>query len=223
MLKRCEQKTIKPRLEVEFGTKSVCTTTKHLLTYTKNKKGSGVNKNTQDAIVHDGRFFQTIVRQFTSKSGKQLEWEMIKRKTFGRIVAVAAITPEREVIMEKNWRVPLLDYVFELPAGLMDKPNESEKDCAKRELLEETGYQTDSLDRIICGSFNTGVTDDEIVYFCGLNARLVQEPHREEEEDIEVIKMPINCLEEFLYCGRHKVDIKTACILPYLRKKGLLK
>lgn len=177
----------------------------------------------QDEVVYDGRFNQMILRPFTSKTGKQLHWEMIKRKTFGRIVAIAAITPEREIILEYNRRVALKKYIYELPAGLMDKPGEKEIDCAVRELIEETGYTTDPLERIISGYFDSGVTDDEIIYFCGLNARYIKPPQREDAEDIEILKMPLDQLEDFLYGGAYTVDIKTSCVLPYLRKKGLLK
>lgn len=181
-----------------------------------------MNADHEDTVVYDGQFIQTIRRSFI-RHGQTLTWEMVRRKVFGHVVAVAAVTPKLEIILIKIWRVPLLDYVFELPAGLMDKPNESEGDCARRELLEETGYETDPLCEIIRGPFNAGLTSDEVVHFCGLNARPAQDPCHEKEEEIEVIKMPLQDMESFLYSGRHRVDVKIACVLPYFRTKGLLR
>lgn len=179
----------------------------------------------RDEIVFGGNFIRTIKRHFLDGAGHKIWWEMIERKTRGkRIVAIAALTPKRELVLEKTFRLPFKDYVIELPAGLVDKKCESEKNAIRRELLEETGYVVSRLKLLTAGPFNTGLTKDELAIYFGANARKVTEPKLECSEDIEVILVPISKLLSFIKRAQTrglKVDIKIPVILPYLGESGL--
>ena len=52
--------------------------------------------------------------------------------------AVVAIDENNRIIMEKQFRYALNDYLLEIPAGKLDA-GEDPLVCAKRELEEETG------------------------------------------------------------------------------------
>lgn len=94
----------------------------------------------RDEVGYDGEFIRVIRRHFRAPNGNPGVWELVRRKnTHGRIIMIAAVTAEKELILEKIFRIPLNDYVLELPAGLMDKAGESEQEAVGRELLEETG------------------------------------------------------------------------------------
>jgi ADP-ribose pyrophosphatase len=56
-------------------------------------------------------------------------------------VLIVAINEKREIIVEKNYRRGVNDFVYELPAGWIHK-NESSKEAAERELIEETGFES---------------------------------------------------------------------------------
>ena len=56
--------------------------------------------------------------------------------------AVVPFISEGEIIMVRQFRYALGKETLEIPAGKMD-PGERPEDCAKRELLEETGYEAD--------------------------------------------------------------------------------
>jgi len=58
----------------------------------------------------------------------------------GDYVLIFAINEKKEVLVEKQYRRGLDVFNFELPAGWVDK-NEKVTETAKRELLEETGYE----------------------------------------------------------------------------------
>ncbi|MBI4119737.1 MAG: NUDIX hydrolase [Parcubacteria group bacterium] len=178
----------------------------------------------KDEVIYDGRFIQTIRRHFLDLKGNPKTWEMVSRKTYGRIVAIAALTPERELILEKIYRVPLQDYTLELPAGLMDREGEPEVETIRRELLEETGYKAEDIKLLYAGPFNSGMLNDEMAVYFGLNAKFVQEPRFEDSEDIEVVKVPVKNLIDYLEeKGKiMKVDIKIAALLPYLERRGLM-
>ncbi|WP_290166399.1 NUDIX hydrolase [uncultured Parasutterella sp.] len=68
---------------------------------------------------------------------------MISCREYLRHPGAAAIIPmfdDGRVILEKQYRHPLRKTFLEIPAGKLD-PRESPLNCAKRELIEETGYE----------------------------------------------------------------------------------
>lgn len=177
----------------------------------------------KDELVFDGQFIQVIRRHFVGPSGHPGIWELVRRKTFGRIVAMAAITEERELILIKIFRIPAKGYVLELPAGLMDREGVSEEALAKRELLEETGYRVAVAELLYAGPFNSGLLADEIAVYLGVHAKKAREPLLEGAEEVEVVKAPLDRLLEYLTSQRIKVDAKIAAVTPFLQKRGYMK
>ena len=57
---------------------------------------------------------------------------------------VAAITPEGKILLKTEFRYAVGEDVIECPAGMFEKDENDPLTVAKRELLEETGYTSDS-------------------------------------------------------------------------------
>jgi len=179
----------------------------------------------KDKIVYDGKYIQLIERHFRNTLIEEDGvWEMVRRKIHSRIVAIIAITDSNEVILANSYRLPCESWVVEACAGIADREGESEEDLARRELLEETGYKVDSVKELIAGPFSAGSFADEIVFYAGYGAKKVQEPQLEVGEDIEVIKIPLRDLHQFLLNPpkNTKVDVKLFGVL-YLLEKGCKK
>lgn len=62
-------------------------------------------------------------------------------------VIIAPFLSKDKILFMKQYRPALKKYIYELPAGTLD-PNESLLTCAKRELIEETGYRTSTIKKI---------------------------------------------------------------------------
>src|SRR3989338_7818128 len=175
----------------------------------------------KDELVFNGKYIRVFRRHFRNRrTGMRGIWEMVQRKTYGRIVAIIALTQKNEAILTKIYRVPIRSWIIECCAGLMDKKGESEKSVARRELLEETGYAVASLRKLAAGPFNAGLRDDEIAYYLGTGAHKVQKPQPEDGEDIEVLTVPLKKLPRLLLHPPRgvKVDIKLLGILYLLEK-----
>lgn len=60
-------------------------------------------------------------------------------------IAVVAITEEHRVLAVRQYRPAVEQYTIELPAGLVDA-GETPEQTARRELLEETGYEAGGME-----------------------------------------------------------------------------
>ena len=176
---------------------------------------------TNERDLFDGKFIKVIGRDFIH-NGRTGLWECVKRKTFGKIVAVAAITPNQELILVKIFRVPIQGWIIELCAGLMDRSGETEVELAQKELLEETGYHSDNITHLMTGHFNAGLLADQMAVYLALDAIKIDEPTLETGEDIEVISVPLKSAHKLLENPPEgvSVDMKIFSVIyhPIIRR-----
>lgn len=99
--------------------------------------------------------------------------------------AILATTPDGGVVLVRQFREAVRRALLEIPAGLLDHPGEAARDCAARELLEETGYRAGELLRLGSLYSSPGFTDERIELFAA-EARREGAP----EKGIEVVLMP---------------------------------
>ncbi|MCX6791314.1 MAG: NUDIX hydrolase [Candidatus Gribaldobacteria bacterium] len=176
-------------------------------------------------VAWEGKFVRVTNKFFKAKNGQEGVWEVVERKgLYKRIVFIFALTKNKEVVLEKNYRLTCECQVLELPAGLTDKPDESEAEAAKRELLEETGYQAKEMIPIFASLGAPGLTKSEYINFFAPDVEFVGKPENGEGEEIEVLTVPVDQLVSFLLeqQGKMKVDSNLLGILPILQHKGLI-
>ena len=73
-------------------------------------------------------------------------WEYVERvHAGGMAVIIVAATPERKLLFVEQERIPVEGPTIEMPAGLVgdEEGGETLEAAASRELLEETGYESD--------------------------------------------------------------------------------
>lgn len=177
------------------------------------------------AVSWLGTFIRVEHTQYLTRLGVARGYEVVRRNTFGDIVAVFALTREREVVLVKSYRVPHDAWVVEKPAGLADKKGEVAAELAARELEEETGYGGGTpMELVLRGPFDAGLNDDILLVYFTKDVVKLHEPQLEGTEDIQTILVPLDGLVDFV---EHPptgvmVDMKLLAPIPILQARGLL-
>ncbi len=90
-------------------------------------------------------------------------------------VSIVAVTPDGRFPLVRQYRPTLEDYTWELPCGTVD-PGEDAAETCRRELLEETGFATQSIRRLGNSSPCTGRLNNRIHAFYVATGEQVGEP-----------------------------------------------
>lgn len=79
--------------------------------------------------VYQGKFIRVVNKHFLNDAGQEGVWESIERTNiFNRgAVIIIAVSKDKEMLFERNYRFPSESWVIQFPAGLTDIRNEKEK------------------------------------------------------------------------------------------------
>jgi ADP-ribose pyrophosphatase len=95
-----------------------------------------IEKTVESKLVHRGKFLTLKLDTVELPDGKHATREFVEHPG---AVMILPLFDDGRVLLERQYRYPIRKVLLEYPAGKLDA-NESELACAKRELLEETGY-----------------------------------------------------------------------------------
>ena len=179
----------------------------------------------------DTKYLKLYDAEYINKSGKSRNWSIASRKDLDtlkniyfnnaedKIDAVIIIAThvdkatdevEDKLVVIKQFRVPLNDYVYEIPAGLIDSGEDFET-TVRRELKEETGLDLLQINYNKTKPktyISTGMTDESVaLVYCTCHGE-VSKDYLEPDEDIEVMLLS---KEEgkILINSNAKIDIKA--------------
>lgn len=128
-------------------------------------------------------------------------------------VLIIPVLNNGDIIMIKQFRPVVNSYIWELPAGTLEK-NESPVNCAKRELIEEVGYKTNKIKKL--GSIYPcpGYSNEKILIY---KATALVKTNRNvmEDEIIEEHVLKISEIKKLISNGKI-VDSKTLAALLML-------
>ena len=160
-------------------------------------------KKLSGSVVYAGKFLEIHKDTVLLPDGTQTAREYVHHPG---AVAVVALTKTGEVILERQHRYPLRQDFIEIPAGKIDA-GEATLDCAKRELLEETGYAATEWTRLGLIHNAIGYSDESIELWLakGLEQR---EAKLDAGEFLEVFIHPFDEALAMAQDGRI-TDVKT--------------
>jgi ADP-ribose pyrophosphatase len=111
--------------------------------------------------LHRGRVFNLIRENVTLDNGVTTDMEFVEHPG---ATAIIPMLNESRVLLLKQYRHSLREYIWEIPAGTLD-PQESIMNCAKRELIEETGYSAHQWQKLGEITPVPGYSDERIHIF----------------------------------------------------------
>src|SRR4051794_4204255 len=148
--------------------------------------------------------------------GERFEHHVVRG---GRPAAgVVVHDPDRGVLLLYRHRFIVDKWGWEIPAGMID-PGESPEDAARREALEETGWEiAGQLQPLSTFEPMSGVADKIFHTFIARGARQVGEPDRNEAERVEWI--PVHRLREMVRTGDIHESMSLVAVLYALTFAG---
>ncbi|MCU0753641.1 MAG: NUDIX hydrolase [Xanthomonadales bacterium] len=113
----------------------------------------------QSTVLFNGRWLRMRMRD---------QWEYVERTNPLGAAVIIAVTPDGEVLFVEQYRVPIRRRTLEFPAGLVgdraELADEGIAESARRELLEETGWEAGWLRPIMGGPSSAGMST-EVMHF----------------------------------------------------------
>jgi ADP-ribose pyrophosphatase len=161
--------------------------------------------------IYSGKIIDLYVEEVELPNKKTGKREIVKHPG---AVAVLAVTEEGKLLMVEQFRKPLEKTIIEIPAGKLES-GENPLECAKRELLEETGYSCKKLEPI--GSFYTSPGfADELIHLFFTDSLVKQGAQMtDEDEFLNVMEVSVDEARQMVRDERIH-DAKTAYSVLYM-------
>jgi ADP-ribose pyrophosphatase len=131
--------------------------------------------------VYDGRVLSLDVDEVEEPGGVRAVREVVRHRGS---VAALPVRDDGRVVLVRQYRYPVDQPVWELPAGRLDR-GESAEDGARRELEEEVGLKAGRLEPL-CIFYTTPGFCDEVMHLFRATALAPVPPRPEPDELIEV-------------------------------------
>jgi ADP-ribose pyrophosphatase len=168
-------------------------------------EGIIVNVSVDEARLHDGR---VVLREVVDHPGG---------------VAVLPVDSEGCAYCVRQFRYPFRKHLLEVPAGKLER-GEDPRDCAIREMSEETGFSAGKLVNLGRIYSSPGFSNEVLHMFLALDLT-EGAAHLDQNEFLDVQRIPLRDLTEKIMADEI-CDGKTVIIilkaLKYLEREGLL-
>ena len=175
------------------------------------KAAKGTAEILSSEMVYQGRVFGLRRDEVVEPSGVRTTREVI---THPGSVVVLPVLPDGRIVMIRQYRHATRQYLWELVAGRKE-PEETPKQGAARELLEETGYRAKRL-KVFLDVFPTPGFLEERMYLLLAEGLTAGKAQPEEDEKIEVRPFKLKELKQMIKSGRLRDAKSIAGILYYL-------
>ena len=155
--------------------------------------------------VYDGKVFDVDRDRVRMPNGREVTADVVRHS---RSVVLLPVPEPGHIILIKQYRYAVNRWLWELPAGSVDKGEEPEA-AARRECHEEIGQVPDTIVRLAALFPTPGYCDEEMLFFrlSGLS-ETAEKAAVDEDEDIEPKVFTVSDARDMVRRGEI-VDMKT--------------
>jgi ADP-ribose pyrophosphatase len=155
--------------------------------------------------IHQGRVFELYSENLTTDQGKTFSVEVIRHPGAAAIVPVDA---DDTVLLLSQYRHAVGGRIWEIPAGTLD-PGETPEVCARRELVEETGFSANTWQKLSEITPVPGYSDERIHLYLATDLHAAEQS-LDENEILDVHRFSFNDAVDMVHTGRIQ-DAKSIC------------
>ena len=120
-------------------------------------------------------------------------------------VAIVAMDDDDRLLVIQQYRHPVAAHLWEIPAGLLDKPGEEPWTAAQRELAEEAGYLATDWSLLVDYATTPGGSTELLRIYLARDLRqLAERPStgEAEEQDMPVDFVALDAVCDAIFAGR---------------------
>jgi 8-oxo-dGTP pyrophosphatase MutT (NUDIX family) len=132
-------------------------------------------------------------------------------------VGIVALDDTDRVLLVRQYRHPVRRRLWEIPAGLLDSPQESAADAAERELFEEGQVRAAQWFTLVDTLTSPGMSDETIRIFLARDLAQIPAAQRyvgvHEEAEMEIEWVPLDTAVERCFSGELENGITVAGLL----------
>jgi 8-oxo-dGTP pyrophosphatase MutT (NUDIX family) len=132
---------------------------------------------------------------------------------------VVAVTRDQQIVLVWQYRFGPGELSLEVPGGVID-PGEAPEAAARRELLEESGYEASSIELLASLQPNPALQGNRIFSYVAWDAEPTGNTAFDELEDCETALVPRHALGALLDSGQVQHALVTVALETFLRRHG---
>lgn len=174
-----------------------------------------MEKELKREIIFDGKIMQVTKEEVELEDGNHAFREVVYHHGGVCVLAVK----NNEILLVKQFRYPNRIETLEIPAGKLER-NEDTKECAFRELEEETNTRAKDMKFLMKFLPSPGYTSEWLYLYEAIDFKEVNDSlDCDEDEFIDVIKMNVDEAYQCVLNGTI-VDAKTIIAIMYAYQKA---
>lgn len=157
--------------------------------------------------IFEGKIVNLRVDTVELENQKYAKREIIEHKS---AACVLAVNEENKILLVKQYRKAIEDFIYEVPAGIINIAEEPQEG-ALRELEEETGYKAGKI-KLLYEFYTSPGFSNEKVYLFEATDLVFTAVNFDEDECIETIEVSMDEAKKMIETGRI-TDSKTLIAL----------
>jgi 8-oxo-dGTP pyrophosphatase MutT (NUDIX family) len=137
-------------------------------------------------------------------------------------VNVIPLTPDGQVVCVRQYRHGTEEVTLEVPGGVVDPEDNDPAQAARRELREETGYDSDDLIPLGAVAPNPAIQDNQCHIFLARNVRCNGNQALDGAEEIDVTLVDVNDVPALITDGQitHSLVVVAFYLFDQHRRTG---